>query len=82
MSLGESRGNAAVAPFVTTAASTSACSTPDFYQAAGHGNGDVVLEGFGGEEGEDSLGEFMNAAPDPPPSGGDLTMQGGVNMID
>lgn len=79
--LGRKSGGRGGRTFVTTAASTSACNTPGFYQAAGDGNRDVVLERFSGEEYEDTLSEGMNAAPDPLPSGGDLTMQGGVNMI-
>lgn len=47
-------------------------------------DGDVVLKGFASEVvTDDSLGEghMPNAAPDPPPSGGDVPMQNGVDMM-
>lgn len=81
ISMGKNTGNTSNAPNETTDASTPASNTPKIPQAGENGSGDVVPEGFAGEEGGGSVGGEIvpDAAPDPP--GESLPMQGGVDSI-
>lgn len=83
MSLGENTGNTSDAPIETTSASTPASDTPKIRRAGDNGSGDVVPEDFAGEEAGGSLGGGIvpDAAPDPPPSGKNIPLQGGVESI-